>query len=546
VRSAWLFRELLRTSLLWSWFLDWEFSEGSFDSRRVLHELPASAAVDRGGQGFSAEVRDLWRQQGWTRDEHFTEGGTHIESWARLRSFLSMGGADAVQGQAARSEDPGNPTISFHGEIRSKGAHRSTSDSESALHRKARGPQSRLCFGAHLRMANRRGFCAGFTVHDSITKPEPKVALRHLQAHAEVDARGDFMAQSPETLIYNGDGNLVRDGRWMYSWDAENWPVRVMSYGASDRAGWRRVDWAYDALGRRIRQTSYVLSNGVWVVTEDLKFVSDPVWFGRHLAELNATNHALVRSYVWGLDLSETLDSAGGVLWVRVTSGPASGTHFVTYDGNGNVWQLVCATTGTETARYEYGPLGEPLRATGPAAAFNPVRFSIKRMDPGMGLVLYEYRACRPGLVRWLSTDPLGELGFRTLRGATESGEDDVFADDGPNLYAYVRNDPAINLDPLGLARGIPPGQGISIPPSVPQSEELKHAVKRYNDACKCGDAPSDFDCHTICDAFYGNISTWLVARCMLSCGDCELGKFMRKNPAGGKNQKKPQPSKKK
>jgi hypothetical protein len=45
----------------------------------------------------------------------------------------------------------------------------------------------------------------------------------------------------------------------------------------ADRAGWRRVDWAYDALGRRIRQTSYVLSNGVWVVTEDLKFVSDPV-----------------------------------------------------------------------------------------------------------------------------------------------------------------------------------------------------------------------------------------------------------------------------
>jgi len=108
------------------------------------------------------------------------------------------------------------------------------------------------------------------------------------------------------------------------------------------------------------------------------------VWFGRHVVELNATNHALVRSYVWGLDLSETLDGAGGVrglLWVRLASGPASGTHFVTYDGNGNVWQLVSASTGTETAHYEYGPLGEPLRTTGPMSKENPFRFSTKRTD---------------------------------------------------------------------------------------------------------------------------------------------------------------------
>ena len=225
------------------------------------------------------------------------------------------------------------------------------------------------------------------------------------------EVRGGFVAQSPETLIYDADGNLVRDGRWVYSWDAENRPVRVMSYGASDRAGWGRVDWAYDALGRRIRQTSYVLSNGVWVVTEDLKFVSDPVWFGRHVAELNATNHALLRSYVWGLDPSETLDGAGGVgglLWVRMASGPASGAHFVTCDGNGNVWQLVSATTGMETARYEYGPFGEPLRATGPAAPSNLFCFSTKRTDSATGLVLYEYRAYSPRSGGGQTEIPLG------------------------------------------------------------------------------------------------------------------------------------------
>jgi len=109
---------------------------------------------------------------------------------------------------------------------------------------------------------------------------------------------------------------------------------------------------------------------------------------------------------VWGLDVSETLDGAGGVgglLWVRLTGGPAAGVHFVTYDGNGNVWNLVSASTGTETARYEYGPFGEPLRLTGSAAGSNPFRFSTKRTEDGTGLVLYEYRACSPGVGRWLS-----------------------------------------------------------------------------------------------------------------------------------------------
>ncbi|NGO38697.1 RHS repeat-associated core domain-containing protein, partial [Limisphaera ngatamarikiensis] len=145
----------------------------------------------------------------------------------------------------------------------------------------------------------------------------------------------------------------------------------------------------------------------------DLKLVSDPVWFGRHIAELNGTNGALVRSYVWGLDVSETLDGAGGVgglLWVRLSGGSAAGVHFVTYDGNGNVWNLVSASTSTETARYEYGPFGEPLRLTGAAAGSNPFRFSTKRTEDATGLVLYEYRAYSPTLGRWLSRDPISDL----------------------------------------------------------------------------------------------------------------------------------------
>jgi len=245
-----------------------------------------------------------------------------------------------------------------------------------------------------------------------------------------------FVPKAPETLTYDADGNLLSDGRWTYTWDAENRVVKVESRSDTPQASWRRVEWTYDALGRRIRQTTRVWTNNTWAVVEDMKFVSDPTLFGRHIAELNATNNALMRSYVWGLDLSGAMDGAGGVgglLWVTLhtASGPASGTHFTCYDGNGNVVSLVSATTGDVTARYEYGPFGEPIRVSGPAAALNPFRFSTKRTCNTTDLVLYEYRAYNPVLGRWLSRDPIDEWG-------------------GVQLYAFVRNAPSILSDADG------------------------------------------------------------------------------------------------
>ncbi|MGA4577199.1 hypothetical protein, partial [Limisphaera sp. VF-2] len=44
-----------------------------------------------------------------------------------------------------------------------------------------------------------------------------------------------MMCQLPHGFCYDADSKLVGDGRWVYSWDAENRLVRVMSYGTSDR-----------------------------------------------------------------------------------------------------------------------------------------------------------------------------------------------------------------------------------------------------------------------------------------------------------------------
>ena len=231
-----------------------------------------------------------------------------------------------------------------------------------------------------------------------------------------------------------------------------------------------RVEWQYDALGRRIRQITSDGSSGSWQVTEDLKFISDPMLFGRHIVELNASDNALVRGHVWGPDLSGTMAGAGGVgglLWVTLhtASGPAAGTHFVAYDRNGNIVALSGASDGSESARYEYGPFGEPIRMTGPAAALNPFRFSTKRTDPTTDLVLYEYRAYSPVLGRWPSPDPIGELGFTLLTTGRQPFPGPDLYDDEPgiganrqpskpselNLYGFALNEPQNRVDPLRL-----------------------------------------------------------------------------------------------
>jgi transposase len=185
VRSERLFCEQLGYNLLWLWFLDREYSDGSFDHSIFAknYERILSAEV---AQWFFAEVYDLSRQGGWTSDEHFTADGTLIESWASLKSFVRKDGGDQKKVQAAKDEDPGNPTIDFKGEPRRNDTHQSTTDPESVLYRKAQGKEARLCFGGHILMENRNGLCADFTVHNPITEPEPVVALRQLDAHTRL------------------------------------------------------------------------------------------------------------------------------------------------------------------------------------------------------------------------------------------------------------------------------------------------------------------------------------------------------------------------
>jgi transposase len=185
IRSERLFCEQMGYNLLWLWFLDREFSEGSFNHSVFAKNYQRVLSADV-AKLFFAQVYDLSRQEGWASDEHFTADGTLIESWASLKSFVRKDGGDQKKVQSAKDNDPGNPTINFHGEQRCNQTHQSTTDGQSVLYRKAKGREAKLSFGAHLLMENRNGLCAEFALHNPISQSEPVMALKQLDEHVQL------------------------------------------------------------------------------------------------------------------------------------------------------------------------------------------------------------------------------------------------------------------------------------------------------------------------------------------------------------------------
>jgi RHS repeat-associated protein len=191
------------------------------------------------------------------------------------------------------------------------------------------------------------------------------------------------------------------------------------------------LNFTYDYLGRRI-QKIVSTNNGTSYVAQ---YTNSFVYDGWNLAAI-LNNGTLAYSFVWGTDLSGSLQGAGGVgglVSMTVYGGSNAGTYFYSYDGNGNVVALVNAANGTMVANYEYGPFGEVIRATGPMAKVNPFRFSTKYQDDETDFLYYGYRYYNPSTGRWIGRDPAGE----------DSGE--------INLYGFVCNAPVNDVDYLGL-----------------------------------------------------------------------------------------------
>jgi RHS repeat-associated protein len=297
-----------------------------------------------------------------------------------------------------------------------------------------------------------------------------------------------FLPKTPELFLYDADGNLISDGRWTNSWDAENRLITMQGISTLPTAARKKLDFEYDWRGRRVRKTVSNWSGSAFVAASTNRFVYDG-W--NLMVEANPAN-VTQRRYIWGLDLSGSEQGAGGVgglLAIQDVAG-SNGVNFAAYDLNGNIAALVNATNGTVSATYEYGPFGEALRVTGSASTNNPIRFSTKYTDIESDMLYYGYRYYNPNTGRWLSRDPIGDpgLAISTPRRATfQQGQ-------RQNLYLFAGNNALTIVDWLGLCctpencvrkaacavMAVPQGNNPIQAESLPELVELAEKTEKF------------------------------------------------------------------
>ena len=137
-------------NLLFRWFVGLNLDDAVWDVTVFTKNRERLLDGDV-ARRFFEQVLAQARQEGLLSDEHFTVDGTLIHAWASLKSFR------AKDTPAAPPDDPGNPTVNFHGERRSNETHASTTDPEARLYRKGKHREAQLYYQGHVLMENRHG-----------------------------------------------------------------------------------------------------------------------------------------------------------------------------------------------------------------------------------------------------------------------------------------------------------------------------------------------------------------------------------------------------
>ena len=239
--------------------------------------------------------------------------------------------------------------------------------------------------------------------------------------------RRAFIPARETQYLYDPDGNLLYDGRWHYEWDGENRLITMRAANESVR-GVRPMElqFAYDYIGRRLSKRVVETIEGKPAVGSDQRFIYDD-W--NLVAELDTTGRAS-RTHLWGLDLSDSPQGAGGVGGLLSTA-TTERAVYISYDGNGNVTGELDEDTGHLSSTASYDAFGNAV--TSEFGSVAPFGFSTKYTDLETGLLYYGFRFYASANGKWLSRDPIGERG-------------------GLNLYAFDGNDGVNQVDVLGLS----------------------------------------------------------------------------------------------
>jgi RHS repeat-associated protein len=206
----------------------------------------------------------------------------------------------------------------------------------------------------------------------------------------------------------DANGNLTGDGTRTFEWDARNQLVAVI-------VGTQRTEFTYDGLQQRVR----VVDKENGIVQSDTKVV----WCDEQICEERAAD---------GVTVTRRAFSQGEQIGIIA--------RFFATDHLRSVTEV---TDGSATllARYAFDPWGRQTVTAG--TDVTTVGYTGHRRSAGGWAAWFRTFDSETG--RWLSEDP--GVRYATSYGVTA-------LPDGPNLFAYSRNNPVRFTDPAGLQTG--------------------------------------------------------------------------------------------
>jgi len=241
--------------------------------------------------------------------------------------------------------------------------------------------------------------------------------------NATYDAQDRLLSYGTTTFTYDDDGDLqsrIAGGQsTLYDYDAFGNLRGVTLPGGT------QIDYVVDGHNRRVGKRV------------DAVKVQDFLYDGqlRIVAELDGAN-AIVSTFAYG--------SRPNVPDYLVRAGV---TYRILTDELGSPRLVVDATTGTVAQRMDFDEFGNVLQDTNPG--FQPFGFAGGLYDVDTKLVRFGARDYDPSIGRWTAKDPSG------------------FRGGGPNLYAYVANDPVNLIDRTGANPEAPRTWGTESPQSA-------------------------------------------------------------------------------
>jgi len=184
VRSERLLMEEIDYSILFRWFIGFSLDEPIWSPTTFSKNRDRLLNGDIASAFFDAVLHQA-RVAALLSDEHFTVDGTLLEAWAGLKSFHRTDG-----GPTPPPDDPGNPTVDFHGETRTNDTHASTTDPDAQLYRKGRGKEAKLTYMGHVLLDNRHGLVTNVCATAATGTAEREAALLLLTTVPEATTVG--------------------------------------------------------------------------------------------------------------------------------------------------------------------------------------------------------------------------------------------------------------------------------------------------------------------------------------------------------------------